>query len=38
MPVEDSGEGRSEMARRAREAWEAKAAFWDEMVGEGNVF
>jgi SAM-dependent methyltransferase len=26
------------MARRAREAWEAKAAFWDEMMGEGNEF
>jgi 2-polyprenyl-3-methyl-5-hydroxy-6-metoxy-1,4-benzoquinol methylase len=27
-----------EMARQAHEAWERKAAFWDEMMGEGNAF
>ncbi len=25
-------------ARQAHEAWEKKAAFWDEMMGEGNAF
>jgi 2-polyprenyl-3-methyl-5-hydroxy-6-metoxy-1,4-benzoquinol methylase len=24
--------------RQAHEAWEKKAAFWDEMMGEGNAF
>jgi 2-polyprenyl-3-methyl-5-hydroxy-6-metoxy-1,4-benzoquinol methylase len=38
VTMDDSGEGRLEMARLAREAWEAKAAFWDEMMGEGNEF
>jgi 2-polyprenyl-3-methyl-5-hydroxy-6-metoxy-1,4-benzoquinol methylase len=26
------------LARQAHEAWEKKATFWDEMMGEGNVF
>jgi 2-polyprenyl-3-methyl-5-hydroxy-6-metoxy-1,4-benzoquinol methylase len=26
------------LARQVREAWEKKAAFWDEMMGEGNAF
>ena len=26
------------LARQAYEAWEKKAAFWDEMMGEGNAF
>jgi 2-polyprenyl-3-methyl-5-hydroxy-6-metoxy-1,4-benzoquinol methylase len=26
------------LARQLREAWEKKAAFWDEMMGEGNAF
>lgn len=25
-------------ARQVHEAWEKKAAFWDEMMGEGNAF
>jgi 2-polyprenyl-3-methyl-5-hydroxy-6-metoxy-1,4-benzoquinol methylase len=27
-----------ETARQVHEAWEQKAAFWDEMMGEGNAF
>ena len=26
------------LARQAHEAWEEKAAFWDEAMGEGNAF
>ena len=26
------------LARQVHEAWEKKAAFWDEMMGEGNAF
>ena len=26
------------LAGQVREAWEKKAAFWDEMMGEGNAF
>ncbi len=26
------------LARQAHEAWEKKAAFWDETMGEGNAF
>jgi ubiquinone/menaquinone biosynthesis C-methylase UbiE len=26
------------LARRVHEAWEKKAAFWDEKMGEGNAF
>jgi 2-polyprenyl-3-methyl-5-hydroxy-6-metoxy-1,4-benzoquinol methylase len=26
------------LARQVHEAWEQKAAFWDEMMGEGNAF
>jgi len=26
------------LARQAHEAWEMKAAFWDETMGEGNAF
>src|ERR671912_402448 len=26
------------LARQAHEAWEKKAAFWNEMMGEGNAF
>jgi 2-polyprenyl-3-methyl-5-hydroxy-6-metoxy-1,4-benzoquinol methylase len=26
------------LTRQAHEAWERKAAFWDEMMGEGNAF
>ena len=26
------------LARQVHEAWERKAAFWDEMMGEGNAF
>ncbi len=35
--TEGAGE-EATLARRAREAWEAKAAFWDGMMGEGNEF
>src|ERR687889_838476 len=28
----------TKLARQAREAWEEKAAFWDEAMGEGNAF
>lgn len=31
-------DGDGTLARRAREAWEEKAAFWDGMMGEGNEF
>jgi hypothetical protein len=26
------------LAHQVYEAWEKKAAFWDEMMGEGNAF
>src|SRR5215208_5868392 len=26
------------LARQTHEAWERKAAFWDEAMGEGNAF
>ena len=26
------------LARQAQEAWEKKASFWDESMGEGNAF
>jgi hypothetical protein len=26
------------LARQAHGTWEKKAAFWDEMMGEGNAF
>ena len=26
------------LTRQAHEVWERKAAFWDEMMGEGNAF
>jgi hypothetical protein len=26
------------LAHQAHEAWEKKAAFWDQMMGEGNAF
>jgi 2-polyprenyl-3-methyl-5-hydroxy-6-metoxy-1,4-benzoquinol methylase len=28
----------TKLARQAHEAWEKKAAFWDEAMGEGNAF
>ena len=30
--------GEAALARQAHEAWERKAAFWDEKMGEGNAF
>lgn len=30
--------GEMALARQAHEAWEKKAAFWNEMMGEGNAF
>src|SRR5687767_457355 len=30
--------GETTLARQAHEAWEKKAAFWDETMGEGNAF
>ena len=30
--------GETALARQVHEAWEKKAAFWDEMMGEGNAF
>jgi ubiquinone/menaquinone biosynthesis C-methylase UbiE len=30
--------GETPLARQVHEAWEKKAAFWDEMMGEGNAF
>src|SRR5919112_274011 len=28
----------TKLARQVHEAWEKKAAFWDERMGEGNAF
>jgi 2-polyprenyl-3-methyl-5-hydroxy-6-metoxy-1,4-benzoquinol methylase len=34
----DSAHGLADMVRETREIWDAKAAFWDAEMGEGNVF
>jgi 2-polyprenyl-3-methyl-5-hydroxy-6-metoxy-1,4-benzoquinol methylase len=34
----DDSEGQARLVAEVRDIWDAKAAFWDERMGEGNAF